>query len=104
MRYTIEKDFLTAYRGRWERKRIPLERVARVDFDQQVEPLELVLTGWFGWVSPIPALVVTLTPTPNRWDPSNSAQVPLPRILIAGDRQRRALNELRSAIGSNSNL
>lgn len=41
---------------------------------------------------------MTLTHTRDRWDPTNSAQIALPRILIAGDRQRRALTDLRSAL------
>jgi hypothetical protein len=42
---------------------------------------------------------VTLTPTKDRWDPSNSATVGFPSILIAGERQGQALSQLRLALG-----
>lgn len=97
--YTVADGFLTARRGNWIRKRIPIDRVAEIGFDEQVEWSHLVFSGWFDWVSPIPALFVTMTATPDRWDPTNGAVEELPRILVSGSRQVEAFRELREALG-----
>ena len=95
--YTVADGFLTARRGNWTRKRIPIDRVAEIEFDQQIEWSDLVFSGWFGWISPIPMLLVTMTATTDRWDPSNGAVEPLPRILVSGAGQVEALRQLREA-------
>jgi len=97
--YAVADGLLTARRGNWVRKAIPVERIAEIEFDQQIKWTDLVLSGWFSYVSPIPAIWVTLTPTKDKWDPSNSATVGFPSILIAGERQRQALSQLRLALG-----
>ena len=96
--YTVADGFLTARRGAQARKRIPIDRVADLRFDQQIAWADLVFTGWFGFVSPIPKLLVTMTPTSNRWDPSNASVEQLPRILLSGPRQQEALLQLREAV------
>jgi len=98
MTYSLEDGLLTARRGQWIRKQVPVERIADLDFDQQIEWTHLV---FFGWVraSPIPSLRLTLTATADKWDPSNSASIGLPSILISGRRQRQAVLELRGALG-----
>lgn len=97
--YAVADGLLTARRGNSVRKQIPVERIAEIEFDQQIKWTDLVLSGWFGYLSPIPAICVTLTPTKDRWDPSNSASVGFPSILMAGERQRKALSQLRLALG-----
>lgn len=97
--YAVADGLLTARRGNSVRKQIPVERIAEIEFDQQIKWTDLVFSGWFGYLSPIPAICVTLTPTKDRWDPSNSASVGFPSILIAGERQRQALSQLRLALG-----
>ena len=97
--YSVADGFLTARRGRWIRKQIPVERIADVAFDQHIRWTHLAFTHWFGYGSPIPELSVTLTRTSNRWDPTNAAVVVLPRILLSGERQTTALRELRQALG-----
>jgi len=96
--YRVADGSLTAWRGGSIRKQVPLERIAEVDFDEHITWSDLVFTGWLGWGSPIPSLLVRLTSTKDRWDPSNSAIESLPSVLIAGTRQRRALLELRQAL------
>lgn len=96
--YAVRDGFLVARRGRRIRKRIAVERIAVIEFDENIDGTDLALTGWFGYTSPIPRLVVTLTATPDRWDATNSATEFLPRILISGERQRRALRELGLAL------
>ncbi len=80
------------------RKQIPLERIAQVEFDEHITWSDLVFTGWLGWGSPIPSLLVRLRPTKDSWDPSSSAIESLPSVLIAGACQQRALLELRQAL------
>jgi len=96
--YEVSDGFLVARRGRWVRKRIAVDRIAEIEFDEDIDASDLALTGWFGYTSPIPGLVVTLTVTPDRWDVTNAAAVFLPRILISGERQERALRDLRRAL------
>lgn len=96
--YTVADGFLVARRGRRVRKRIAVERIAEVEFDEDIDASDLIFTGWFGYTSPIPGLVVTLTATPDRWDVTNAAAVFLPRILLSGERQERALDDLRQAL------
>lgn len=97
--YSVADGFLTARRGNWLRKRLPLDRIAGLDFDAEVHWSDLIFSGWFTWDSAIPSLSVTMTSTANRWDPSNSAVEELPCILLSGEHQRRALRELREALG-----
>jgi hypothetical protein len=97
--YAVADGLLTARHGNGVRKQVPVERIAEIEFDRQIKWTDLVLSGWFSYVSPIPAIWVTLTPTKDRWDPSNSATVGFPSILIAGKRQRQALSQLRLALG-----
>lgn len=96
--YIVADGFLVARRGSWVRQRIAVDRIAEMEFDEDIDGIDLALTGWFGYTSPIPGLVVTLTVTPDRWDVTNSAAVFLPRILISGERQQRALRDLRAAV------
>lgn len=97
--YEVSDGYLTARRGSWVRKRIPVDRIAEIEFDEDIDASDLVFTGWFGYTSPIPGLVVTLNVTPDRWEVTNAAAVFLPRILISGRRQRQALGDLRQALG-----
>jgi hypothetical protein len=96
---TLVDGFLMARRGQWLRKQVPVERIADIQFDQRVGWRDLVFRGWFGYESAIPTLLVTLTATTDRWDPSNSTTVWFPRMLIAGEQQRRAISDLRRALG-----
>ena len=96
--YAVADGYLVARRGRWLRKRIAVERIGQLAFDEDIDGSDLAFTGWFGYTSPIPRLVVTLTVTSDRWDVTNAATEFLPRILISGERQRTALRELRQAL------
>ncbi|WP_205621049.1 hypothetical protein, partial [Intrasporangium chromatireducens] len=96
--YQVTDASLTAWRGGWRRKEIQVGRIADIHFDEQITWKDLVFSGWFGYSSPIPRLWVTLTATQDRWDPSNSAAENLPSILIAAERQRQAMLELRQAL------
>lgn len=96
--YRVADGSLTAWRGSSIRKHVPLERIAQVEFDEHITWSDLVGAGWLGWGSPIPSLLVRLTPTKDSWDPSNSAIESLPSVLIAGARQQRALLDLRQAL------
>ena len=96
--YAVVDGYLVARRGRRLRKRIAVERIAEIEFDEDIDGSDLALTGWFGYTSPIPGLVVTLTVTSDRWDVTNAATEFLPRILISGERQRGAIRELRQAL------
>ena len=96
--YAVVDGYLVARRGRWLRKRIAVERIAEIEFDEEIDGSDLAVTGWFGYTSPIPGLVVTLTVTTDRWDVSNAASESFPPILISGERQRSALRELRQAL------
>lgn len=96
--YAVNDGSLIASRGSRTVKSIPVGRISGVAFDEQITWRSLVFEGWFGYLSPIPALEVTLTPTADRWDPSNGAVVVLPRILLSGARQAQALEDLHAAI------
>jgi hypothetical protein len=96
--YAFDDGFLVARRGNWTRKRVPAERIAGLEFDQKVAWTDLMFTGWFGYVSPIPALSVRLTQTSDRWNPTNGAVEHFPALLIAGRRQEEALRQLRQAL------
>lgn len=98
--YAVVDGFLTAHRGTRTRRRIAVERIANIDFDQHVAWTDLVFSGWFGYVSPLPALLVTMGATPNRWDPDNGAVIALPRILLCGVRQATAQAELQAALAA----
>ncbi len=95
VRYVLDADNLTAWRGKRHRASVPISRIAWVDFNQHPEPIELALTHWFDYDTPLPRLVVTLNTTKNPWDPTNAAAKSLPTILLAGDDQTRALETLR---------
>lgn len=97
--YDVSNGYLTARRGSWVRKQIPVDRIAEIEFDEDIDASDLVLTGWFSHTSPLPCLVVTLTVTPDRWEVTNAAAVFLPRILLSGERQHQALRDLRQALG-----
>lgn len=96
--YAVNGGSLIASRGSRTVKSIPVDRISGVAFDEQITWRSLVFEGWLGYLSPIPALKVTLTPTVDRWDPSNGAVIVLPRILLSGARQAQGLEDLRSAV------
>lgn len=97
--YAVGDGYLVARRGRWLRNRIAVERIAEIGFTEDLDGLDLALTGWFDYIPPLPALVVTLTTTADRWDVTSAATEFLPAILLSGERQRNALRDLRHAIG-----
>lgn len=98
--YVVTPTHLLGYRGRWKREEVELARVESIEFDEDIEWTDLVFTGWLGYTSPIPALVVHLDGNVDRWDPSNSAVIFFPRILLCGERQRRALVDLEREIAA----
>lgn len=93
--YRIEGDALSAYRGARRRRSVPLARVAELDFDLHATPWSLVMSGWWGYLTPLPRLLVTLNSTDDRWDPSNGAAEHFPAILLAGTDLESALADLR---------
>lgn len=97
--YSVGEGCLTAKRGKWVRRRVPLARISKIDFNEDVEPVDLIFTGWFGFTSAMPQLLITLNSTEGRWDPSNGAVEHFPRILLAGRAQARALHRLRQSAG-----
>lgn len=58
--YVVTPTHLLGYRGRWKREEVELARVESIELDEDIEWTDLVFTGWLGYTSPIPALVVHL--------------------------------------------
>lgn len=98
--YSVAGGRLLAHRGKWRRSDIPLDRIESVRFDCDLTWRDLVFSGWFGYDTPMPRLCVTLTTTPNRWDPTSGSTELLPTILLAGKSQEDALSQLRQALPS----
>lgn len=96
--FRVEGGCLSAYRGRRLRRSVPLDRVSDLDFDDDATEASLMLSGWFGWDTPLPSLLVTLNATDDRWDPSNGVTESFPAILLAGEGLTAALAELRAHV------
>ena len=98
VRYVLDHENLTAFRGHWRRASVPVARIDRIDFDQRPNVSGLAFTHWLDDSTPLPGLVVHRNVTSDRWDVTNDTEVFFPAILLAGDDQDRALQALRERL------